>query len=581
MMDCQFFGLNAGAHHLTSLAFHAANVVLLFLFLNRATGAFWTSAIIAALFAVHPIQVESIAWVTERKNVVSTFLALLTLSAYLRYVQLKARKWYFISLGFFVLALMSKPAVVTIPCVMLLLDFWPFRRLDFSKITRLFSERQSRSVLFEKIPFFVFSVAMGLLTIAAHRGLGMLDDTSKPPTGLNLGNIVVSYASYLRKFVWPSDLAVFYPFPWTLSTDQVVGAIVILAAITIVAVKLWKRCPYLIVGWLWFLGVLVPMSGIIHVGIQAMADRFMYVPIIGLLVAACFGVAGILRRTTSSLALSSGVVAGVALAVCMGLSRAQVSYWKNDYTLFEHAREVTKDNYMAYTAVGGILLRQGEYEPAMTNFATALAIQPTFPDIHLSLGYAMLYKGRFDDAEKEFREALRLQPKYPEAFVNLAKTYQFRNNPEAAITNYQRALEIQPNLPEAHLRLGDTLLTTGRFREASVHLRKALALQPNSVEALGRLAWLLSTHRDSSIRNGPEAVQLARKACELTHFDQPQPLTALAAAYAETGDFPLAVETQQKVLQIAQSRGQTGLIQMTAGLLQLYQAGKPCREGND
>jgi len=583
MFDCQFFGLNPKGHHLTSLLFHAGNVVLLFIFLNGATKSPWTSAAIAGLFAVHPLQVESIAWVTERKNLVSTFFSLLTLISYSRFITSKKVGRYILTLVLFALALMSKPAVVTLPCVMLLLDFWPFRRMtifDQNGRVNLQTVLKSKSVFVEKIPFLLLSMVSSTLTLAAHQDLGMLAPATKPPLELSLGNIFVSYVTYIRKFFLPNDLAVFYPFPTSIPISETFGCIGLLAAITFFAIFVARKSPYVTVGWFWFVGVLVPMTGIVHVGIQAMADRFMYLPIIGLLVAICFGVRNWLANKKFTWG-AGAVVTGGALVICVAVARAQVPHWKNDYEMFEHARQVTKDNYMAYTAVGGIYLRQGDFDRAMTNFAVALEIRPTFPDIHLSLGYAMLYRGRFSDAEKEFLEALRLQPRYPEARVNLAKSYQFMGNLDAAVSNYQQALVLQPNSAEGHLRLGDVLLMKGQFREAGVHLRQALDLQPDSVEALGRLAWLLATHNNSNVRNGAEAVQLAEKACKLTSFSQAQPLNALAAAYAEVGDFKQAEATAERALQVAQSKNQAALVKMTQALLELYRAGKPCREGND
>jgi tetratricopeptide (TPR) repeat protein len=585
MLDCQLFGVNGGPHHVVSLAFHAANVLLLFLLLRRATGAVWTSAMVAALFAVHPFQVESVGWVTERKNVVSTFFAILTLFAYVRYTEARKPRWYAAALGCFVLALMSKPAVVTIPCVMILLDYWPLGRLKLFgpgpsgrfTATKL---KESAPLFLEKVPFFLLSLATSALTIFAHRQLGMLEAHTKPPALLRFENTILSYFEYLRKVFWPVDLAAFYPFPKFISPEEVAGAVIVLAALTVFALWNLKRRPYLAVGWLWFVGVLFPMSGIVAVGIQAMADRFMYVPLIGVLIMVCFGARELLSKMASGRKIAT-VSAAVVLVACVGLSRAQVQSWKGDYELFERAREVTKDNYMAYTAVGGILLRQGKFDEAMSNFQTALVLEPNFPDIHLSLGYAMLYRGKFPEAAEEFQQALRLRPRYFEARSNLGVAYEYMGNAPAAIENFNEALQLNPNLTQAHLHLGNVLLTQGRFKEALQHFRKAVELEPNSVEALGRLSWLLATHADPTVRNGAEAVTLAQRACQLTKFEQAQILNALAAAYAESGKLDLATQTAQKALEIARSKQQANLIPMTESLLKLYQSGKPYREGND
>jgi tetratricopeptide (TPR) repeat protein len=266
------------------------------------------------------------------------------------------------------------------------------------------------------------------------------------------------------------------------------------------------------------------------------------------------------------------------LAACVNLSRAQVQYWKDDFALFEHARQVTKDNYMAYTAVGGVWWKQGDFDRAMTNFYTALRIQPTYADVHLSIGSALLFTNKFPEAAREFEEAVRLKPAFPEARLNLGVAYEFMGNASAAISSFQEALRIDPDLAKAHLGLGDVLLGQSRYSEAIDHFRKVIALEPNSAEAMGRLAWLLATHADNQVRNGREAVELAVKACQLTQFKKVRLLNALGAAQAESGKFELASATAQKALDVARSTGQTTLVPMTESLLKLYQSGKPYHE---
>ena len=307
MLDVEMFGLRPGGHHLVSLAFHIANVVLLFVMLNAATGALWRSALVAALFAIHPLQVESVAWITERKNVLSTFFWMLTLWFYVGYTRAPGTGRYLASLGSYAIGLMCKPALVPLPAVLLLLDYWPLRRLTFGSKTATPSppvgvRRQPslKKLLLEKLPFFALAIILSLITLSAHRGLGMINEAGAPPRSLEIGNIFVSYVRYLRKALWPSDLAVFYPFPTSLAADLVIGAVVILLAIT--ALVLWqgKRKPYLAVGWFWFLGVLIPAIGIVRVGVQAMADRFVYVPIVGLFIAVVWWVADLLESRNVS-----------------------------------------------------------------------------------------------------------------------------------------------------------------------------------------------------------------------------------------------------------------------------------------
>lgn len=583
MFDCQFFGLNGGAHHLTSLAFHIANVLLLFLLIFRTTGAFWTSAVVAALFGVHPLQVESVAWITERKNLVSTLFALLTLLAYVKYTQQRSKRWYWAAIGAFILALMSKPAVVTIPCVMLLMDVWPLRRAALFNTAGRFAPSQllqSKLLFLEKIPFLALSVGSGILTITAHLDLGTLNPEAAPPVSLNYGNIVVSYVEYIRKFLWPVDLAVFYPFRTTLTFQDVAASLAIIALITVAVLLQLRRRSFLAVGWFWFVGVMLPMTGVVQVGTQAMADRFMYVPIIGLLIMVCLTAREALAYSVYRIPVAAvGTV--LVLGTCMVFSRIQLSYWKNDLTLFEHARHVTKDNYLAYNVVGHMLLREGAVDAAMTSFQAALAIQPAFADPHVSIGSLNLSKGRLQEAAKEFEEALRTRPRYYEARLGLAVTYQRLGNIDAAITNYEETVRLKPDLAAAHRGLADLLLAKGRFRDALAQYREVIKFEPNSAEVLGRTSWLLATHNDPQVRNGPAAVQFGEKACQLTGYAQPQPLNALAAAYAEVGKFDLAVSTEQKALDIARARNQANLIPMTETLLKLYQSGKPYREGQE
>jgi len=584
MLDCQLFGLNGGAHHWVSLLFHTANVILLFLLLANGTGAFWTSAVAAGLFAVHPLQVESVAWITERKNLVSTFFALLTLIAYFRYARERKALFYGLSLLVFALGLMSKPAVITLPFVMLLLDWWPLRRFQLGDPEGKFAPGKDKRIygaILEKVPFLLLCAGSALVTISAHRDLGMLSQGTKPPAGMLFSNILLSYFEYVRKFIWPSDLAVFYPFPRQFPAGMIIGVALVLLIVSAMALLNWKRRSYFTVGWLWFVGVMIPMSGIVFVGIQAMADRFMYLPIIGLILIVCFGAREFFNKQKAG--LKTGLMgAAVALFAFVAVARTQVSYWKSDLALFDHARQVTKDNYLAYNVVGGAYLRQGDYARAMTNLQASLEIQPNFTDVHLTLGHAMLYAGKFNEALNEFREALRLGSRFPQdLYVDIGATYEAMGNPTAALTNYTEAVRIDPAVPKGHLGLANMLLAVGRFKEAISELRLAAAQEPNSPEPIGRLAWLLATHANPAVRNGQEAVQLAEKACQMTNFKQPQVLNALAAAYAETGKFDLAVQTAQKALDAARANSDTNLAAMTETLLKLYQSGKPYREGTN
>jgi len=588
MLDVQLFGLNPTAHHLVSLAFHIANAVLLFLVLNAATAAFWRSALVAALFALHPLQVESVAWVTERKNVLSTFFLMLTLWTYVRYAKAARLRWYLLGLASYAVGLMCKPALVPLPFILLLADFWPLRRLTIgsprtkavvsSAGVRSFPEVSRKKIILEKVPFLALAIASSVLTLSAHRALGMIEETGAPPRELELENVLVSYARYIRKVIWPSDLAIFYPFPTSLESDLVIGSVLVLLAIT--AVVLWqiKRRPYVAVGWFWFLVMLIPASGIVRVGIQAMADRFVYVPIIGLFVAAVWGVGELIERRNLS-PKAKFAIGLIPILVFIPLTAIQVSYWKNDYAVFDHARNVTQDNYLAYNTLGRVLLQEGKLDEAMNYFAMAQQIRPTFPDVYYSIGVAMLMRGDAPRAAANLAEALRLKPNYPEARLNFALALQSVGHLDDSIENYKIFLRSEPRSLQAHLGLGNALMIKGQGKEALEHFRTAIQIDPKSAAATARLAWVLATDKDASIRNGQEALRLAEEACRLTKTNDVQAVNALAAAYAEVGQFDLAVRTAEQALEQATSKGQTAFVPLIETLRGLYRKQQPFREG--
>lgn len=586
MIDIELFGMNAAGHHLMSLAFHMASAVVLFLLLQSMTGALWRSAMVAALFAIHPLQVESVAWATERKNVLSTLFWMLTLYFYGRYVKAPNATRYLCSLISFALGLMCKPALVPLPFVLLLLDYWPLRRfVPFLKLKTCESACaaavpapvSNRQIILEKLPFFVLAIASSLLTLAGHQSLGMLGEQATPPPLLKWGNVVLSYVRYLGKALFPNDLAVFYPFPRSIEPDAIVACIVLLFAISAVALWQFQRRPYIAVGWFWFLGVLTPTIGIVYVGIQAMADRFVYVPVVGLFIALVWGVGEAFQRLKVPMTVA-WITALAVLGTLVSTSMAQVGYWKNDYTLFERARTVTRDNYMAYTAVGGILLREGKIDEAMDYFRTAQQFQPGFADTYYSIGIAMFKRNDMPAAITNFEQALKLRPIYPEARLNLALALQSTERLDESVENYQLYLRARPESADAHLGIGNALLTGGRFKEAIEHFREAIRLNPKASGAMARLAWILATHADDKIRNGTEALRLAQEACRLTNYQHVQTVNTLAAAYAESGDFDSAVKTAQQALDLAKSQGESRLVAVIENLRQRYVRREAYRE---
>jgi protein O-mannosyl-transferase len=585
MLDVQVFGMNAAAHHLVSLSLHTANAVLLFLVLRMMTGSLWRSAMVAALFAVHPIQVESVAWATERKNVLSTLFGMFTLYAYIRYVQTsdkeRSRHWYILSTAFFALGLMCKPALVPLPGVLLLLDYWPLNRLNGKRLpVKVPSSNQRtllRTVLLEKIPFFIMAGASSIITMLAHRDLGMLSEAGAVPKSLQWANVFLSYVKYVANTIIPTNLAAFYPFPRTIDAHTLAVCIVLLAGITAMAVVQRYKRPYFLVGWLWFIGVLVPAIGVVHVGIQAMADRFAYVPIIGLFLCAVWSATDLLNRRQVPASVRTAL-ATIIIAGLVAISWRQIGYWKNDYSLFERARTVTRNNYMAYTAVGGVLLKQGQWAQAMEYFRIAREMEPTFADVYFSIGVAMSQKGQVAEAITNLEEAVRLKPFYPEAQLNLALMLQTAGQLEQSIAIYEQLLRVQPRSDQAHLGIGNALMTRGRVNEALDHLHEAIRLNPQSSAAMARLAWILATHPDPNIRDGSQAVRLAEQSCNMSGYSHTESLITLSAAYAENAQFSPAVHIADQALRSAHLKHETHLIPMIENLRNLYQTEQPHRE---
>ncbi len=475
MLDVRLFGMNAGWHHLTSVTLHAAAAVLLFLFLRRATAAVWPSAFVAFVFALHPLHVESVAWVAERKDVLCAFFWFVALWAYAR-----GSRW--LVLAAFVLGLMSKPMIVTLPFTLMLLDLWPLKR---------------GWRLREKLPLFALSAAGAIVTYAVQSAAGAV----KPMGAPALANALVSYATYILKTLWPSGLAVFYPYPAAIPLWQVLAAAATLAAITYAVLRAWRRYPYLAAGWLWFLGTLVPVIGLVQVGAQARADRYMYVPMVGLAVMIAWGAADLLRgRARLQWAL------GIAICVaCAGAAWTQTGYWQNSGTLFAHALEVTEGNYIAEHNLGSYLMEQpGELEQAIPHLRAAVRLRPESGTAHSDLGSALARTpGGLPEAIAELQTAARLLPDSAIPHNNLANALAEAGRFPEAAAEYQMALRIQPDYAEArrnleriaaeqHYQAGLALAKSGRPREAAAELEEAVRLAPDYAEAHNNLGVVLS-----------------------------------------------------------------------------------------
>ena len=467
MLDLSLFGMNSGAMHAVNVLLHAANALLLFEFLRRATGRFWESAVVAGLFAVHPLNVESVAWVTERKNVLSMFFALLCLNAHLRYVRERSAPSYLLVLVLFALGLLAKPMLVTLPLLLLLLDVWPLQRFNRISAVRL---------VIEKAPFLLLSLGCCLMTMRGPQSDGTIVPFSELSMSARLSNAAISYVAYLAQTFWPAGLAALYPHPFEAQPALAGAAAVLLLMISLGAWRLRKTHPFLLIGWLWYLGALVPVLGLIQVGPQARADRFVYLPLIGIFFALVWGLSSLelLRRRARWVA--SGAVA-IIVALVLVTSR-QVQFWTNGATLFEHTLAVTRDNARAYQNAGLARARLGDDAMARAHYRAAARLSPLSAETWNNLGASC---ARIDYREAEaiecFRHAIALDPKFAEAHYNLGAAQERIGAINQAIEQFGAAIAIRPGFAEAHYRLGKLLEREGKSAEAMEHLRRAAALQ--------------------------------------------------------------------------------------------------------
>lgn len=495
MLDCQLYGVRPSMHHLTNVVLHLANSLLLFLVFYQMTGALWRSCFVAALFALHPLNVESVAWVSERKNLLSTFFWLLTMVFYVRYSKKPCLARYVLVVSIFALGLMAKPMLVTLPFVLLLLDYWPLGRFPVQQVdsdTRteaapatipVFQKTTSVNLVLEKVPLLILSVLSSFLTSLSVQRSGIVISTTLVPMKLRIANAIVSYARYIGKLIWPQDLAVFYPYPSTVPLWQSVGAGLLLAGISFLVVRAWRKLPYLCIGWLWYLGTLIPAIGLVQAGQwPAMADRFTYVPAIGLFVMLAWFIPHVLSKWRYR---KTGLVfaAGALLAVLLLLTWAQLNRWSNTITLFEHTLKVTENNYLAHNNLGNALARQGKLKQAKDNYVKALRINPTFPRAHNNLANVLARQGKSEQAIAHYTKALEIKPNFPKAHNNLGNVLARQGKNQEAIVHYTKALQIKPDFAGAHNNLGNILQGQGKIDEAVFHFSRALELKPGFAEA--------------------------------------------------------------------------------------------------
>ncbi len=521
MLDCQLYGLRPGLHHLTSLILHVANALLLFLVLRRMTGALWKSAFVAALFALHPINVDSIAWVAERKNVLSTVFWMLTILTYSHYCERPGLYRYLLVFLIFSLGLLVKPMLVTLPFVLLLLDYWPLERIgsgqqdsdnnkqkNKSKKYRLQGSIAFRLVL-EKVPFLVLSMISIYLSSTTVQGIRI--STESVPMKLRIANGLVSYVSYIGKMIWPQNLAVIYPYPTTmLPMWQTAGAFLLLICISILVIWLYRGKPFLVVGWLWYLGTLVPVLGLVQVGLwPAMADRWAYVPLIGLFIIIAWGVSDFATQLPHRKVVLA-ITAAIILFAFMVITFLQVRYWKNSITLFEHTLKVTSDNFRPHINLGNALQRQGRLDEAIKHYSEALRLKPDLEEAHNNLGSALEKRGRIDEAIKHYLEALRLKPDLEAAHNNLGNALEKQGRIDEAIKHYLEALRLKPDYVEAHTNLGNTLQKQGRLDEAIGYYLEALRINPVYEKAHNNLGVTLfhKGNMEEAINHFQEALRI-------------------------------------------------------------------------
>ena len=484
MADCQFFGLNAGAHLLVNVSLHLANTLLLYWFFRRATGAIWRSAILAGLFALHPLHIESVAWASERKDTLSAFFGLLTLLAYLRYVEMRSPLRFALVVLGLAFGLMAKSMLVTWPFVLLLLDFWPFRRVrwpDEGRWKRFVADLWP--LLREKLLLLPLVAASIAMTIFAQARGGAVRGLAEATFSLRFSNAVVSYVKYLGATFWPGNLAVYYPFPpegvplW-----QVLSALLLLGTITLATLLFARTHPYLITGWFWFLGTLLPVIGLVQVGGQAMADRYYYLPSIGLFFAIVFGLADLsehlrIRR------LGIAVATVIALGLCSTLTARQLGYWRDSETLFRHTLAVTAENPPIHYNLGCVLGQAGRYEEALQHFDFVLHLDPNSLDVLISKGAALSELGRLNEAVTCLQRATQAAPESTRAHTQLALSLVKQGREHEAFIEFRRAADLAPQEPDAHANLGLSLARLGRTSEAEAEFNEALRLDPGNAEA--------------------------------------------------------------------------------------------------
>ncbi|HST31289.1 MAG TPA: tetratricopeptide repeat protein [Chthoniobacterales bacterium] len=603
MIDCQVFDLKPGGHHFSNVLFHSIAALALFGWLFGLTNRFWSAAFVSAIFAIHPLRVESVAWVAERKDVLSAVFFFLTLIAYTRYARSPSFGRYVTVAILFACGLMSKSMLVTTPIVLLLLDYWPLRRWQGAgSVEQDDSETQNRravistsqpfnsstsvvGLVVEKIPLFGLSLATSVVTFLIQ--IKSSESIAQLPFSWRLQNAIVTYVTYVWQLFWPAKLAVFYPHPDNrLAVWQVALAAVFLVAVTWTAFAVRKRHPYLIVGWIWYLVMLLPVIGIIEVGLQGHADRYTYLPHVGLYIAWIWLIADLSAsfRARKQILGIAGVAVVTVLTAC---SWKQTSYWRNTESLWAHALAVTTDNDVALTDLGNFYMESGRLDEALSYLQRALAVRSASEQQHYTLSLAVIEAtignvlgriGRLDEALSHFRKAIELRPDFPDAHYNLGVALAQKGDLDGAIEQWRATLALRPNDPGTNTSLANVLVQKGFFREAVSHYEIALRSEPDSEMPLNNMAWVLSAAPDDSVRNGPRAVDVALRLSRVTQNKNPFYIRTLAAAYAEAGQFDKAIEAGATASGLADAQQQFQLAVKIEDETKLYRQHQPFRD---
>jgi len=618
MLDWQLFGPDPAGHHLTNLIFHIANTLLLFIVLKQMTQTPWPSAFVAALFALHPLHVESVAWIAERKDVLSTLFWLLTIAAYLRYVKHPGVARYLLTLLTFAMGLMAKPMLVTLPFVLLLLDYWPLARVPYGQAIVKTDRQILYHLIREKIPFFALSALSSVITFLGARSSAVIALTVLP-IKLRISNALISYVKYIGKMIWPSRLAILYPYPsQNISILCAVISAALLLAVTILILRFAANHRYLVTGWFWYLGMLLPVIGLIQVGNQAMADRYTYLPSIGLFIMVAWGTAGLVDKTYLR-NIAAAISAGLVLAAMMICTRTQVTHWQNSCTLFKHTLSVTEKNFVIHNAYGNALVNNGRLDEAISQYRLALKSKCEYVEAYNNLGAALAKQGKLDEGIDCFYQALNLKPDYAEPHYNLAVAFKSQGNLDEAINHYRKAIHIKPDHIEAyndlsialvkqgkfeealtnfyralrlapdcavtHSNLGLALSMIGRFDMALQHLQEAASLKPDYAAPLNGMARILATCSDPNLRNVSRAIELANHAAKLTRYQDASVLETLAEVYAAASRFDQAVTTAQAALDLATAAQNNELANRIRKNLVLYRDKKTtisnCNQSQD